>query len=87
MENAIKSVRNGGHILLFEPVLSREEKQEARFHNIPEQQLRVRPSNFYTKLFKEFGFSNPKKQRYFKTDVCNEEMMAWLLTNDENQIQ
>ena len=76
---AINALKEGGHIVLFEPTLAKDEPQIERPHSNPEQQMIVRSRDSYVHLFQEFGFSRFPRWTYPKFDICNEAMTAFIL--------
>ena len=58
IDNATNALKEGGHIVLFEPVLAKDEPQIERPHSNPEQQMIVRSKRHYCDFFKEFGYTH-----------------------------
>ena len=73
------AVKEGGHIILFEPTLAKDEPQFERPHSNKEQQMIVRSKDSYVIFFQEFGFSRFPRMTFQKFDICNEAMTAFLL--------
>ena len=82
ISKALDALKEGGHIVLFEPTLEKDEPQFERPHSNKEQQMIVRSRDSYIFFFKEFGLSKFPMITYPKFDVCNEAMTAFLLRKE-----
>ena len=79
MESALQY---GGHMILIEPVLGKNENVLERYHVNTKQQMIIRTEATYRNLFKEFQMHVLHSERYDKIGCCNEELMAFVIKKE-----
>ena len=75
-----KGLKDGGRLILFEPVLDDKEEQQDRLHKTKEQQMVIRPKDFYDKLFLEDNWIQRKREVYVQDGINNEDIIGYVYT-------
>ena len=76
--NMDQALKDGGQAIIFEPVLSKQEKQEARMHENEDQQMAIRPVTHYDTFFQLYHWHPFHKKIYEKSGINNEDMVCYV---------
>ena len=72
------ALKDGGHFIVFEPILTQGEEQVARSHSNPDQHMAVRSVEEYDKFFKVEGWKKIHRKKYPKDGVNDEDLVGYV---------